>query len=46
MEEVKSLRDEMSEFNPVNELVRVMRRLKVAQKTEKLLQQRIISRPS
>jgi hypothetical protein len=46
MEEVRSLRDEMSRFNPVNELVRVMSRLKVPQKTEKLLQQRIISRQS
>jgi len=34
----------MSEFNPVDELAKVMKRLKVPQKTERLLQQRIISK--
>jgi len=38
------LREEMSEFNPVDELAKVMKRLKVPQKTERLLQQRIISK--
>jgi hypothetical protein len=44
MQEVRNLRGEMGAFNPVGELLKVMKKLKVPQKTERLLQQRIISK--
>lgn len=42
--EIKSLRGEIRRFKPINELVRVMRKVGVPAATERLLSQKIISK--
>jgi hypothetical protein len=44
MAEVGALRNEIKKFRPVNELVRVMKKLNVPAATERILNQRIVAK--
>ena len=44
MRSVGQLKQEIRKFRPVNELLRVMKKLNVPQNTERVLQQSIVSK--